>query len=178
MASVLILSNIRVFDDAGMATGPGLRAWGIAAALAARGHDATLAEPLPEGKPAARAPREGVRLAGWRRGDAGLRQFGDRAEGGVVQPAPPPPLALARLRETRPHATVVFVGAENPMEPSASIPGVPEARAAARELGLLSLHVHFAPWQPYDTRAAIYQESDLAVLTHRPLLEAQLSWRT
>jgi glycosyltransferase involved in cell wall biosynthesis len=85
---------------------------------------------------------------------------------------------VAKLRESRPKAALVFVGAENPVEPSASSAGIAEARSAARDLGLLDSGVYFAPWQPYETRAAIYQEADLAVITHRPLLEAHLSWRT
>lgn len=311
MAVVLILSNIGVFDAAGMATGPGLRAWGIAAALAARGHDTTLAEPRRGQVAGPRPDRDGVSLAWWSPGDpelrrrvataevvivqpggevaralrglasrclvvdlynpvvtellalmpptaSGVRQFGDMlrwyryflqqgdfflcagerqrqltlgalAHAGRLNPlihmddllrlvpmgvdAPPGPApsepllrgrvvpadaelllwpggiyrwfeavtavrALARVRETRPRAVMVFVGAENPLDPGASGPGVAQTRAAARELGLLDAGVHFAPWQPYEARAAVYHEADLAVITHRPLLEARFSWRT
>jgi hypothetical protein len=312
MCSVLIVSNIRVFDEEGRATGPGLRAWGIAAALAARGHTATLLEPRPRGIVDSRNEREGVRLGWWQCGDPelrrqvatadlvvmqpgrvvaealagvrprclvvdlynpvvtesltlvqpgepGVRQFGAMlrwyryflqhgdyflcagerqrlftlgalAHAGRVNPltdgeerlrlvpmgvesAPPgaPPAgpllrgravpldaelliwpggiyrwfegvtavrALARVRRERPRATLLFVGAENPLDPAASSEGVAETRAAARELGLLDAGVHFTPWLPYEARAAMYHEALVGVLTHRPLLEAQLSWRT
>lgn len=312
MARVLIVSNIRVFDEAGMATGPGLRAWGIARALSVRGHQTILAEPGQGRGKQPDADREGVRLISWRRNDtefvrsvahadvvivqpgttvaaafggletrclvvdlynpvmteaqaltaptpAGLEQLewilcayryflqrgdyflcaGERqrwftigalAHAGRHNPlsdlndllhlvpmgveATPPsaspdsPLlrgrvvptnaelliwpggiyrwfegvtairALHELRRNRPHATLVFVGADNPLQPAASNSGVAEARAVARELGLLGVHVHFVPWQAYDNRAAVYREADLAVVTHRPLLEAQFSWRT
>jgi glycosyltransferase involved in cell wall biosynthesis len=311
MATIQIISNIRVFDDAGMATGPGLRAWGIAAALAARGHRTWLAEPQPGAVELRRSERAGVQLAWWRKGSRELRRLVHDADVVLVQPCPAiafalaelqprclvvdlynpviteylaltqptaasteefktvlrayryflqrgdfflcagerqrqftlgalahagrlnlltdpndllrlvpmgvestPPAppdekllrgpvvspdaelllwpggiyrwfeavtairALAKLRESRPRAAMVFVGAENPLEPAASAPGYPEARTAARELGLLGTHVQFVPWLPYEKRAAMYYESDLAVLTHRPLLEAQLAWRT
>jgi hypothetical protein len=86
--------------------------------------------------------------------------------------------ALARLRASHPRAALVFVGAENPLDPVAARSGVAEARSTAEALGLLDHGVYFAPWQPYERRAAIYAEADLAVFTHRPLLEAWLSWRT
>jgi hypothetical protein len=86
--------------------------------------------------------------------------------------------AMARLREARPQAVLLFVGAENPLEPSTCQAGVAEARAAAREPGLLDNGVYFMPWQPFDAREALYRETELAVITHRPLLEAQLSWRS
>jgi glycosyltransferase involved in cell wall biosynthesis len=311
MANVLILSNIRVFDDAGMATGPGLRAWGMATALSARGHETVLAEPQIGPSGVRRAERESVRLAWWQQRSAEMRRLVQQADVVIVQPCPaiafaladlqprclvvdlynpviteylaltrpsdastdefkavlrsyrsfmhrgdyflcagerqrqftlgalahagrlnlltdpndllrlvpmgvesaaPAPLdeklirgrivppnaelllwpggiyrwfeavtavrALEKVRQSRPHAVMVFVGAENPLEPAASSPGFPEARAAARELGLLGVHLHFVPWLPYEKRSAMYHEADLAVLTHRPLLEAQFAWRT
>jgi hypothetical protein len=343
VANVLIISNIGVFDAAGMATGPGLRAWGLAAALATRGHRIVLAErrqgPAGSSRPLANAAgpagrrsthcvgtrgrrgpgggpattlRSGVSIIGWNENDRdlrprvaladvvivqpgryvaevlagakvrclivdlynpvvteavamaaptepGLAQFGGAmrwyryflnrgdfflcagerqrqftlgalAHAGRLNPltdpddllrvvpmgvesAPPPAQpaerllrgrvvpenaelllwpggiyrwfegvtavrALARLRAARPGVALVFVGAENPLDPVAARSGVVEAKAAAQELGVLEDGVHFVPWQPYEQRAAIYREADLAVLTHRPLLEAWLSWRT
>ena len=312
MATVLITANVRVFDDAGMATGPGLRAWGLAASLAARGHRTTLAEPRRGPVAGPPSARDHVTLARWTPGTHDLRQLLTAADVLVAQPgveiaaalagleprclvvdlynpvvpeqmavmAPSEPnlkrlewilrcyryflargdfflcagerqrlftlgllahagrlnpltdlndllrlvpmgveavpprdphgerllrgrvvptdaelllwpggiygwfeavtaiRALALLRKTRPRAALLFVGAENPLDPSASQAGAAEARAAARELGLLEAGVYFAPWLPYEARAAMYHESALAVLTHRPLLEAQLSWRT
>jgi glycosyltransferase involved in cell wall biosynthesis len=86
--------------------------------------------------------------------------------------------ALARLRAERPRAVLLFVGAENPLAGPLSSPGATEAAAVARRLDLSSEAVVFAPWLPYDQRAAMYGEADLAVLAHKPLLEAEFSWRT
>jgi glycosyltransferase involved in cell wall biosynthesis len=86
--------------------------------------------------------------------------------------------ALARLRAERPGATLLFVGAENPLASHLSSPGAAEAAEEARRLGLPADAVTFAPWLPYDQRAAMYAEADLAVLAHKPLLEAEFSWRT
>lgn len=317
MATVLIISNIRILDDTGRATGPGLRAWGIAEALADRGHRAILAEPRFSQPRGERDARGKVRLAWWTPGTYDLRPLVSAADVVIVQAAgeiamalarsnprclvvdlynpvvpehlaldpkletsakhfewvfrsyryflnrgdvflcagerqrlftlgalahagrlnpytrldellrvvpmgidPAAPLhppsvtrdelprlrgpvvpadaelllwpggiygwfeavtavrALARLRQTRPKAALLFVGAENPQQPLASQSGVAAARAAARELGLLDAGVYFTPWLPYADRGAMYREADLAVITHRPLLEAQLSWRT
>jgi glycosyltransferase involved in cell wall biosynthesis len=87
--------------------------------------------------------------------------------------------ALARLRrEERPQAALLFVGAENPLAGHLSSPGAAEAAREARRLGLPEEAVRFAPWLPYEQRAAMYFEADLAVLAHKPLLEAEFSWRT
>ncbi len=312
MATVLIVSNLRVFNEAGMATGPGLRAWGIATSLAARGHTTSLYQLDFSVATPASTCRDGVALNSWKPGDRALRRAlaaadvvivqpggdiateltrvkprclvvdlynpvvpelltmigatepGQREYGGAlrwyrsllqqgdyflcagerqrqftlgvlahagrlnpltdaedllrlvpmgVEAAPPvvasgPPLlrgvivpadaelllwpggiyrwfeavtaiqALARLRIERPRAVMVFVGAENPLDPVASEVGVAEARGAARALGLMNAGVYFTPWLPFAARAAMYHEADLAVLTHRRLLEALLSWRT
>jgi glycosyltransferase involved in cell wall biosynthesis len=86
--------------------------------------------------------------------------------------------ALARLRRERPRATLLFVGAENPLAGHLSSPGAAEAAREAERLRLPPDAVRFAPWLPFDQRAAIYAEADLAVLAHKPLLEAEFSWRT
>lgn len=86
--------------------------------------------------------------------------------------------ALARLRSERPRAALLFVGAENPLATGLSAPGAAEAAGEARRLGLPEDAVRFAPWLPHDQRAAMYFEADLAVLAHKPLLEAEFSWRT
>jgi glycosyltransferase involved in cell wall biosynthesis len=86
--------------------------------------------------------------------------------------------ALARLRAERPRATLLFVGAENPLAGPLSSPGAAEAAEEALRLGLPPEAVRFAPWLPYHQRAAMYAEADLAVLAHKPLLEAEFSWRT
>jgi glycosyltransferase involved in cell wall biosynthesis len=86
--------------------------------------------------------------------------------------------ALARVRRDRPRATLLFIGAENPQAGSLSSPGAAAALQEARRLGLPEEAVQFAPWLPYDRRAAMYLEADLAVTAHKPLLEAEFSWRT
>jgi glycosyltransferase involved in cell wall biosynthesis len=86
--------------------------------------------------------------------------------------------ALARLRAERPRATLLFVGAENPLAAHLSSPGAAEAAREAARLALPPDAVRFAPWLPYHQRAAMYAEADLAVLAHKPLLEAEFSWRT
>lgn len=86
--------------------------------------------------------------------------------------------ALARLHRERPRANLLFVGAENPQAGGLSSPGAAAAAAEARRLGLPEGAVCFAPWLPYDQRAAMYHEAELAVIAHKPLLEAEFSWRT
>ena len=86
--------------------------------------------------------------------------------------------ALACLRPDHSRATLLFVGAENPQAGGLSAPGAAEAARETRRLGLPDEAVRFAPWLPHDQRAAIYFEADLAVLAHKPLLEAEFSWRT
>lgn len=86
--------------------------------------------------------------------------------------------ALAHLRRERPRATLLFVGAENPLAAPMSAPGVATAASEAARLGLPPDAVRFAPWLPHEHRAAMYLESDLAVTAHKPLLEAEFSWRT
>jgi glycosyltransferase involved in cell wall biosynthesis len=52
------------------------------------------------------------------------------------------------------------------------------ARDVARERGWLGTRVRFEPWRPYRNRFDLAQVSDLAVVTHRPGLETDLSFRT
>src|SRR5262249_33836920 len=124
MASVLIVSNIRVFDEAGMATGPGLRARGIAAALAARGHQTFLAEPqrgrikepgtgaqrtqlrspgfagYPPARFAGTRGRDGIQLTSWRKKDREFARMAAQADVVIVQPGTAVAAAFAGL-ETR-----------------------------------------------------------------------------
>jgi glycosyltransferase involved in cell wall biosynthesis len=89
-----------------------------------------------------------------------------------------PVRALAHLRHDRPRASLLFVGAVNPQAGSVSSPGAQAAAAEAKRLELPEGAVCFAPWLPHEQRAAIYFEADLAVTAHKPLLEAEFSWRT
>src|SRR5438067_1093241 len=112
MATVLIASNVRVFDEAGMATGPGLRAWGIASALAARGHHAILAEPGRARSPEPRCSRENVTLAWWTPGTHHLRRLVAMADVLVVQPGIEIAAALAG-----PEPRCLVVDLYNPVVP-------------------------------------------------------------
>jgi glycosyltransferase involved in cell wall biosynthesis len=86
--------------------------------------------------------------------------------------------AFARVRRARPKATLLFVGAENPLAGTLAAAGAQEAMREAERLGLPEDAVVFAPWLPYEHRAAMYFEADLAVAAHKPLPEAEFSWRT
>ncbi len=71
---------------------------------------------------------------------------------------------------------VIFV--ENPHPELTPLTAASEARRFAGEQGWLGSRVRFEPWQPYDRRFDLAQVSDLAVVTHRPGLETDLSLRT
>jgi len=85
--------------------------------------------------------------------------------------------AVARLRERRPRARLVFMGA------SAAAPAVragAAARALAEDLGLLAdggVVFHDA-WVPYDERAAWLLDADCAISAHVDHLETRFSSRT
>lgn len=84
--------------------------------------------------------------------------------------------AVARLRERRPCARLVFMGA------STAAPARRAAQAAqelARELGQLGNGVLFHDqWVPYAERAAWLLEADCAISTHVDHLETRFSSRT
>ncbi len=84
--------------------------------------------------------------------------------------------ALPDLLAADPRTVVVFVDHPHPEEtPLAAAAAV---RRVADERGWLGSTVRFEPWRPYDRRFELAQISDLAVVTHRPGLETDLSLRT
>ncbi len=84
--------------------------------------------------------------------------------------------ALSSVLEHHPDAVLVFVEHPHPeLTPSAAAERV-KKRAAKQ--GWLGTTVRFVPWRPFDRRFEIPQICDLAVVTHRPGLETDLSLRT
>ena len=84
--------------------------------------------------------------------------------------------AIAALRERRPRARLVFMGASSaaPARRAAA-----EARALARDLGLLGDGVVFNDaWVPYHERAQWLRTADCALSTHVDHLETRFSSRT
>ena len=84
--------------------------------------------------------------------------------------------AFARLRDSRPTARLVFMGASgNPAGRAAAA----EARRAAAAAGLLDRSVFFNDgWVPYADRAGWLLEAACAVATHREHLETRFAFRT
>ncbi len=84
--------------------------------------------------------------------------------------------ALPAILESHPGTTVLFV--EHPHPEITPQSAAARAREAARERGWLGSRVRFLPWRPGPGRFELAQVADLAVVTHRPGLEAALSFRT
>ncbi len=84
--------------------------------------------------------------------------------------------ALPAVLERHPGAVVVFVEHPHPeLTPLSVSEGV---KKRAKKQGWLGTTVRFEPWRPFDRRFELPQISDLAVVTHRPGLETDLSLRT
>ncbi|KKL53546.1 hypothetical protein LCGC14_2274350, partial [marine sediment metagenome] len=85
--------------------------------------------------------------------------------------------AMPTVLEGEPRAKLVILGG---VHPHGHAPDGEYKRTIERadELGLLSRSVLLVDWQPYETRANWYLESDIAVVTHKPSLETELSHRT
>lgn len=84
--------------------------------------------------------------------------------------------AIARLRERRPRARLVFMGASS-AAPARRAGAA--AQALAAELGLLGDGVVFHDaWVPYEQRAAWLLDADCAISTHVDHLETRFSSRT
>jgi hypothetical protein len=71
---------------------------------------------------------------------------------------------------------VVFVDHPHPEETPLSLAA--ETRRVAERRGWLGGAVRFEAWRPYDRRFELAQVSTLALITHRPGLETDLSLRT
>jgi glycosyltransferase involved in cell wall biosynthesis len=84
--------------------------------------------------------------------------------------------ALPSIIESEPEVVVVFVDHPHPDDTPLSAAG--KARRIAEEKGFLGSSVRFESWRPYDRRFDLALVADLAVVTHRPGLETDLSLRT
>ena len=84
--------------------------------------------------------------------------------------------AMPKLLERDPRTVLVFV--EHPHPELTPLEQAERARATAKKRGWLNSSVRFEPWRPYDRRFEVPQAADLAVVTHRPGLETDLSLRT
>jgi len=84
--------------------------------------------------------------------------------------------ALPMLLDRDPKTTVIFVEHPHPeLTPQAVAARV---RELAERKGWLGSTVRFEPWRRYERRFDLAQVCDLAVVTHRPGLETDLSLRT
>ncbi len=84
--------------------------------------------------------------------------------------------ALPRILDRHADTVVVFVEHPHPDLTPQSVAA--RARRRAEEHGWLGTHVRFEPWRTPGERFHLPQLSDLAVVTHRPGLETELSLRT
>jgi glycosyltransferase involved in cell wall biosynthesis len=84
--------------------------------------------------------------------------------------------ALPALLERDPRTTVVFV--EHPHPELTPLETAARTRRMAEKKGWVGTAVRFEKWRPYDQRFDLPQVCDLAVVTHRPGLETDLSLRT
>jgi hypothetical protein len=83
---------------------------------------------------------------------------------------------LPRLLADDPRTVVVFV--EHPHPELTPLAAAARTRSIARDRGWLGREIRFEAWRAYDRRFELAQVSDLAVVTHRPGLETDLSLRT
>ena len=83
---------------------------------------------------------------------------------------------LDELLERDSRTVVVFV--DHPHPELTPLTAASHARQAARDRGWLGRQVRFESWRPFDRRFELAQISDVAVVTHRPGLETDLSLRT
>lgn len=84
--------------------------------------------------------------------------------------------AVEELLRTHPSLVVVFV--EHPHPDETPLSAAARARRAVENRGWVGGPVRFEPWRPFSRRFELAQVSDLAVVTHRPGIETELSLRT
>jgi glycosyltransferase involved in cell wall biosynthesis len=84
--------------------------------------------------------------------------------------------AMPALLERDPRTVLIFV--EHPHPELTPMEEAERVRALAKKRGWLGSSVRFEEWRPYDRRFEIPQVADVAVVTHRPGLETDLSLRT
>ncbi|MGD8439234.1 MAG: glycosyltransferase family 4 protein [Holophagae bacterium] len=84
--------------------------------------------------------------------------------------------ALPRILDRRPNTVVVFV--DHPHPEATPLAVAERTRDEADRRGWLGTVVRFEPWRPYERRFELASIADLAVVTHRPGVETDLSLRT
>jgi hypothetical protein len=84
--------------------------------------------------------------------------------------------AMPALLERDPRTVLVFV--EHPHPELTPMEEAKRLRSFAKRRGWLGSTVRFEPWRQYDRRFELAQVADVAVVTHRPGLETDLSLRT
>jgi glycosyltransferase involved in cell wall biosynthesis len=84
--------------------------------------------------------------------------------------------ALPSILDRIPETVLVFVDHPHPEDTPRSAASV--ARRTAEERGWLGEVVRFEAWRPFERRFELASAADLAVVTHRPGLETDLSLRT
>jgi glycosyltransferase involved in cell wall biosynthesis len=84
--------------------------------------------------------------------------------------------ALPAVLEHHPGTVVVFV--DHPHPELTPLAAAERVKKRAKKQGWLGTTVRFEPWRPFDRRFELPQVSDVAVVTHQPGLETDLSLRT
>ena len=84
--------------------------------------------------------------------------------------------AMPALLERDPRTVLLFV--EHPHPELTPLAEAERARSLAKRRGWLGSTVRFEPWRQYDNRFELAQVADVAVVTHRPGIETDLSLRT
>ncbi len=84
--------------------------------------------------------------------------------------------ALPAVLECHPGVVVVYV--EHPHPELTPLSVAEKVKKRAKKQGWLGTTVRFEPWRPFDRRFELPQVSDVAVVTHQPGLETDLSLRT
>ena len=107
MAKILLFSNVPVFTPDGMASGLGLRVWGMAQALTARGHQVQVLEPYQRGAATRqRGHFQGIGTWGESPRSSGVPGVGVPPGDAV----PPAPIAPVRASISAPAIRILCIG--------------------------------------------------------------------
>jgi glycosyltransferase involved in cell wall biosynthesis len=87
--------------------------------------------------------------------------------------------AIALVRERVPEVRLYFMGMRHPNPDIPEMTVAAKLRAKASELDLVGRHVFFHEgWVPYDERADVLLDADVAISTHHDHIETSFSFRT
>ena len=86
--------------------------------------------------------------------------------------------AFVKLKKQRSDVALVFVGSENPFGKDMFKETLNLYEQELIASGLYGESIFTVPWIPYNQRAAMYAESDIALVTQRNTYESLLSFRT